>query len=180
MTVVDADVYNGDDNKVWHPCVLDGVTNYDNIKVQERLRNRNANDFYAQYIVPLPAIRGEKELHVDAVRVQIADADNNNYVNMVKVSQYNYNSTRQIAIFTEGFKSQQMVEKAFNEMSMHRILAVINEDNTASVRCFTKAGFALEGRHREARFTNGEYKDVLFFSILEHEWHKKRLIAGEL
>ena len=63
-----------------------------------------------------------------------------------------------------------MLEKAFHEMDMHRILAVINEENVSSYRCFANAGFTIEGRHREARIINGGYKDVLLFSILEHEW----------
>jgi RimJ/RimL family protein N-acetyltransferase len=70
-----------------------------------------------------------------------------------------------------------MLEKAFDDMGMHRILAVINEDNAASIRCFSKAGFTLEGRHREAIITNNEYKDLLHFSIVEHEWRSRKRIA---
>ncbi len=66
-----------------------------------------------------------------------------------------------------------MLNKAFNEMGMHRVLAVIKKDNAPSVKCFARAGFVLEGEHREARFINDEYKDVLFFSVLEHEWPGK-------
>ncbi len=66
-----------------------------------------------------------------------------------------------------------MLEKAFNDMGMHRILAVVNEDNVSSIKCFTKAGFIVEGKHREARVINDKYKDVLLFSILEHEWRSK-------
>tara|TARA_B100001971_G_C17650395_1_gene267786 strand:- start:19 stop:288 length:270 start_codon:yes stop_codon:yes gene_type:complete len=29
---------------------------------------------------------------------------------------------------------------------------------------------SCEGRNREARVVNDEYKDVLYFSVLEHEW----------
>jgi len=66
-----------------------------------------------------------------------------------------------------------MLDKAFNEMDMHRVLAVINEGNTPSMKCFTNAGFVLEGKQREARLLNNEHKDILFFSILEHEWQGK-------
>ncbi len=71
-------------------------------------------------------------------------------------------------IGTESIKL--MLHRAFGKMNMYRVLAVINEGNTASVRCFEKAGFALEGRHRHARLVGGKFKDVLFYSILSDEW----------
>lgn len=36
-----------------------------------------------------------------------------------------------------------MLDKVFNDMGLHRVLAVINEDNIPSVRCFSRAGFVL-------------------------------------
>jgi diamine N-acetyltransferase len=72
-----------------------------------------------------------------------------------------------------------MLERAFDEMGMHRIFAGINEDNVSSVRCFSKAGFTLEGRHREAIITNNEYKDILLFSIVEYEWRSRRKVNGK-
>ena len=63
-----------------------------------------------------------------------------------------------------------MLEKAFGELGMHRIMAVIEEENYASIRCFMKAGFVLEGRLRDASYRNGEFNDLLCFSILEREW----------
>ena len=65
-----------------------------------------------------------------------------------------------------------MLEKAFGEMGMHRIFACIEEENIPSIRCFMKSGFTLEGRLREAKFTDDRYKDILLFSILEHEWRR--------
>jgi RimJ/RimL family protein N-acetyltransferase len=53
---------------------------------------------------------------------------------------------------------------------MHRIYAVIQDGNSASEKCFLKAGFILEGKQRESRFTDNAYRDILVYSILEHEW----------
>ena len=63
-----------------------------------------------------------------------------------------------------------MLHRAFGEMNMHRVFAVIIEVNTASVRSIEKAGFTLEGRQRHARLVGGEFKDVLCYSILSDEW----------
>ena len=65
-----------------------------------------------------------------------------------------------------------MLERAFTEMNVHRVYAVINEGNIPSVKCFVKSGFILEGRHREARLINNEFKDMLLYSILKNEWEE--------
>jgi RimJ/RimL family protein N-acetyltransferase len=67
-----------------------------------------------------------------------------------------------------------MLKKAFDDMGMHRILAVINEDNVASIKCFSKAGFILEGRQREGTIIDNEYKDLLLYSIIEDEWRNRK------
>lgn len=71
-----------------------------------------------------------------------------------------------------SFVVKTMIEKAFNQMNMHRVFAVIHEGNIASMKCFVKAGFTLEGKHREARLANGKFRDILHYSILEKEWRK--------
>ena len=68
-----------------------------------------------------------------------------------------------------------MLKKAFKEMGMHRVYAVIHECNIASVKCFEKAGFIYEGRQREARLINGDFKDVLLYSIVSNEFMKNKL-----
>ena len=65
-----------------------------------------------------------------------------------------------------------MLERAFTEMNVHRIYAVINEGNIPSIKCFVKSGFILEGRHREARLINNEFRDMLLYSILKNEWEE--------
>jgi RimJ/RimL family protein N-acetyltransferase len=66
-----------------------------------------------------------------------------------------------------------MLRKSFDEMGMHRVFAGIEEENIASIRCFMKSGFALEGRLREAKFSGNKYKDILLFSVLENEWRRE-------
>jgi RimJ/RimL family protein N-acetyltransferase len=53
---------------------------------------------------------------------------------------------------------------------LHRVYAVIQGGNRASIRCFEKAGFQHEGRLRDARYVNGEFIDLHSYAVLEHEW----------
>jgi RimJ/RimL family protein N-acetyltransferase len=62
-----------------------------------------------------------------------------------------------------------LVEKAFNELGMHRVLAVTSARNPAAIACFKAAGFKEEGRLREANLREGEYVDLILLSLLEHE-----------
>ena len=67
-----------------------------------------------------------------------------------------------------------LCERAFLELQMHRVEAVIHEDNTASIRCFSRVGFREEGRLRQAKYANGEYRDVLLYGLLRSEFDVAR------
>jgi RimJ/RimL family protein N-acetyltransferase len=59
---------------------------------------------------------------------------------------------------------------AFTRYHLHRVYAVIQGGNMASRRCFEKVGFQHEGKLRDARYVNGEFIDLHYYAILEHEW----------
>jgi RimJ/RimL family protein N-acetyltransferase len=61
---------------------------------------------------------------------------------------------------------------AFQELRMHRVLARVIEGNEASHRIWEKLGFQQEGSHRDEIFTNGEYRDVTYYGVLEDEWDR--------
>ncbi len=63
----------------------------------------------------------------------------------------------------------ELVTIAFDELKMHRILAVASERNVASIKCFQKVGFTEEGRLRHANRRDGEYFDLVLLSLLEDE-----------
>lgn len=58
----------------------------------------------------------------------------------------------------------------FDWLGLHRIELRAYEYNRRAIRCYEKCGFRLEGAHREARFWNGRWHDVLRMAILEHEY----------
>lgn len=65
-----------------------------------------------------------------------------------------------------------LLQYAFDELNMHRVMGGYVEGNDASRRVQEKHGFQEEGRHRDYKFVDGEYRDVIRTSILEQEWRE--------
>ena len=65
---------------------------------------------------------------------------------------------------------RELLRRAFAELSMHRVEAIIQGDNVASIRCFSRLGFHLDGRLRDAKCRHGHYVDLLVYSMLRAEW----------
>lgn len=64
-------------------------------------------------------------------------------------------------------KTMKMLEDyAFGCLQMHRIYAYVFADNEPSVLFFNKCGWAKEGILKDASYWNGQYRDVLLFSML--------------
>jgi RimJ/RimL family protein N-acetyltransferase len=59
---------------------------------------------------------------------------------------------------------------AFNELELHRVFAVVNEQNPASIRVLEKLGFRREARHVEDAFDDGEWLTTLIYAVLDREW----------
>jgi len=68
--------------------------------------------------------------------------------------------------------ARQMMDFAFRELNVHRIVAFCHADNRASVRVMEKLGMHLDGRLRETRWLNGRWWDEYVYAILEREWNK--------
>ena len=64
---------------------------------------------------------------------------------------------------------QRLTTLALTVNYLHRVYAVIQGGNGASMRCFEKVGYQHEGKWREARYVNGEFIDIHYYAILEHE-----------
>ncbi len=64
------------------------------------------------------------------------------------------------------FAVNEMLHHAFHNLNLHRVELSVLEDNMAAIHLYEKCGFELEGRKRQSNFKNGEYKDMLIYSIL--------------
>ncbi|WP_265110038.1 GNAT family N-acetyltransferase [Halosolutus halophilus] len=65
-----------------------------------------------------------------------------------------------------------LVEHGFDQLGLHRIAACVFEFNEPSQRLLESVGFTREGVHRDAEFVDGEYQDVYWYGLLEHEWRE--------
>jgi len=54
-----------------------------------------------------------------------------------------------------------MAGYAFGTLNLHRVYAIIMEENTASLKTFEHAGFLREGVMKGFFFKNGSYRDVI-------------------
>jgi len=79
-----------------------------------------------------------------------------------------------IIIFSEkhqglGYASEVLkvlINYAQNILDMHQLFANISEENKASIKLFEKCGFELSGVKKDWIFSEGNYKNELFYQLL--------------
>lgn len=62
-----------------------------------------------------------------------------------------------------------------NGLDMHRIFALVEPENTPSVRLLERTGFRREGHFVSARWFKGRWVDDYQYAMLQTEWHEKRV-----
>jgi ribosomal-protein-alanine N-acetyltransferase len=67
---------------------------------------------------------------------------------------------------------REVVRYGFEEMNMHSIEAVLDEENTPSARLLEDAGFVQEARFREDFLWQGIFRNSLHYGLLRTEWSK--------
>ena len=65
---------------------------------------------------------------------------------------------------------KELLRYCFKKLKLHRVAATVVRGNIRSSRLFESLGFAYEGTLRDAMISNGELVDLLYYSILEHEY----------
>ena len=63
---------------------------------------------------------------------------------------------------------------AFDELNLHRLMAITSDYNPGAVRFFERAGFAVEARQRQAQQRDGRRWDTLIMGLLRPEWDARR------
>lgn len=62
-----------------------------------------------------------------------------------------------------------VIEYAFRNFRIHRLVAFVNAENTGSVALARRVGMIEEGRMREVRLVNGIRNDEFVFSLLKSD-----------
>jgi RimJ/RimL family protein N-acetyltransferase len=70
-----------------------------------------------------------------------------------------------------------MVDYLFLSKEIACIQATTDVGNVASQKVLEKAGFQKEGIMRKRFFYNGEWRDIVLFSILREEWKEPRILT---
>lgn len=115
------------------------------------------------------------------IRLAICLKENNLYIGNVYITDINQvtrSGTSHILIgnkdcLGKGYASEAyklLLDYAFKERGMHRIVAHVLEDNVASIALHKKCGYTQEGIFRKAVFKNGKWQNQIVFSILENEY----------
>ena len=66
-----------------------------------------------------------------------------------------------------------LLHHAFESLNPNRISLQVFESNPRAIKVDKRVGFTVEGRLREARFSQGRYEDAIIMSILRDEWRTK-------
>lgn len=73
-------------------------------------------------------------------------------------------------IMTEALRA--VLKYGFKVMRLNRIQAIIDSENTESVKLVYRLGFKKEGVLRQRSYFNGQFRDDVCFSLLRKEWTK--------
>ena len=80
-------------------------------------------------------------------------------------------------VMTEAMRA--VLEYGYEKMGLNRIQAIIDSENTRSMRLVQRLGFKKEGVLRQRSYFNGEFRDDVVFSLLRKEWtHMPSITLG--
>ena len=65
-----------------------------------------------------------------------------------------------------------LVTYGFNYLNLHRIYLRVFAENQRAIHAYEEVGFVHEGCFREAEWRHGRWQDMLYMSILRHEWQE--------
>ena len=63
------------------------------------------------------------------------------------------------------------LEYYFLQYGIHRVYLAVLETNSVARNLYAKLGFREEGVHRDAIFRHGKYVDLIWMSLLRHEFN---------
>lgn len=80
------------------------------------------------------------------------------------------------AFWRQGIMSEALAAVlafAFDSMALHRVEAVVDDDNAASKALLLKLGFAFEGCLKERFFFNGRFWDEYYFGLVQSDYRRQ-------
>ena len=130
------------------------------------------------------------EMHENWMRTKVASGDVVQYIIVAKeenlpigsiffrdIDSKNYSAEYGIFIGEDsargkGYGSEAarlFVSFGFSKLNLHRIMLRVFADNLQAIQSYHNAGFQKEGIARDMVYQNGEYRDMVFMSIIAGE-----------
>jgi len=77
-----------------------------------------------------------------------------------------------------------LLDFGFGELYLHRIYSIVDPEDVATARVLEKNGLKREGHFREHKWIKEDWRDSLYYAVLDYEWeklreHKKNTAAAE-
>jgi RimJ/RimL family protein N-acetyltransferase len=66
--------------------------------------------------------------------------------------------------------AREMLRLGFEDLGLHRIIAVLDDRNEASAQLLERLGMRREAHHLEAAFFKGEWANEFVYALLKEEW----------
>lgn len=66
--------------------------------------------------------------------------------------------------------AREVLRLGFEELGLHRIVAVLVDHNTASARLLERLGMRREAHHLHATYFKGEWTNEYVYALLDDEW----------
>ncbi|MBT9176862.1 MAG: Spermidine N(1)-acetyltransferase [Firmicutes bacterium] len=66
-----------------------------------------------------------------------------------------------------------LLRVGFHALNLNKIYLRVFAGNSRAIRCYVKCGFKEVGRHRQHRFTAGEWHDEIIMEVLRSEWETR-------
>jgi RimJ/RimL family protein N-acetyltransferase len=67
-----------------------------------------------------------------------------------------------------------LLDYAFEQRGLRRVTLGVSAENGRAIHCYRACGFVEEGRHRQAKWLNGKFIDMVSMAILRDEWQALR------
>lgn len=124
----------------------------------------------------------------NTVRCAITTKENDEIlgiVSLVEIDFINRSAQFHIMIGESGqnkgagtFGVQSMINHGFMNYGLHRIELHVLADNKRAQHVYEKCGFVQEGVRRQAVFKNGQFKDMIIYSIINKMNLRKSMRGG--
>lgn len=115
------------------------------------------------------------------IRLAICTVDDNLYIGNIYLTNIDYISRKAVShilignheYWNGGYGTdsmRQLLDYAFNQRNLHRIEAIVLDDNIGSQKLHEKLGYKKEGLLRQSVYKDGQYKNQIVYALLKEEY----------